>query len=101
MVDFSVASLSVEDISNADLHQLSRELKVAFMEVGFVFLKNTGITQEEVRLNRNSNCNNNNKSDHLKNGEAKLHWHSRSAVIFCGRFYAVHDFSQILKLISC
>ncbi|XP_019750315.1 UPF0676 protein C1494.01-like [Hippocampus comes] len=48
VVDFSVASLSVEDMSSADLHQLSRELKVAFMEVGFVFLKNTGITQEEV-----------------------------------------------------
>ncbi|XP_077424193.1 uncharacterized protein LOC144053531 [Vanacampus margaritifer] len=48
VVDFSVASLSVEDISNADLHQLSKELNVAFTEVGFVFLKNTGITQDEV-----------------------------------------------------
>ncbi|XP_077425740.1 uncharacterized protein LOC144054315 isoform X1 [Vanacampus margaritifer] len=48
VVDFSVASLSVEDVSNLDLHQLSRELEVAFTEVGFVFLKNTGITQEEV-----------------------------------------------------
>ncbi|XP_077373239.1 uncharacterized protein LOC144016242 isoform X2 [Festucalex cinctus] len=48
VVDFSVASLNVEDISNADLLQLSREFNVAFTEVGFVFLKNTGITQEEV-----------------------------------------------------
>ncbi|XP_019750318.1 UPF0676 protein C1494.01 [Hippocampus comes] len=48
VVDFSVASLSVEDIFNAELHQLARELKVAFTDVGFVFLQNTGITQAEV-----------------------------------------------------
>lgn len=53
VVDFSVASLSVEDISNVELHQLGRELKVAFTDVGFVFLKNTGITQAEVRMNKN------------------------------------------------
>ncbi|XP_077453153.1 uncharacterized protein LOC144071701 [Stigmatopora argus] len=48
VVDFSASSLEVENISNADLHQLSRGLKVAFTEVGFVFLENTGITQAEV-----------------------------------------------------
>ncbi|KAM9815048.1 uncharacterized protein si:dkey-10o6.2 [Syngnathus typhle] len=48
VVDFSVASLNVEDISDVELQELSRELKEAFMEVGFVFLKNTGITQAEV-----------------------------------------------------
>ncbi|XP_077373237.1 uncharacterized protein LOC144016241 [Festucalex cinctus] len=49
VVDFSVASLgTVEDISKVDLHLLGKDLKVALTEVGFVFLKNTGITQEEV-----------------------------------------------------
>ncbi|XP_061780332.1 uncharacterized protein [Nerophis lumbriciformis] len=48
VVDFSVCSLKVQDISRADLEPLSRDLKTAFTEVGFVFLDNTGITQAEV-----------------------------------------------------
>ncbi|XP_061678342.1 uncharacterized protein LOC133502035 isoform X2 [Syngnathoides biaculeatus] len=48
VVDFSASSLNVEDIDQADLRQLSGELKMAFTEVGFVFLENTGISQAEV-----------------------------------------------------
>ncbi|XP_054631675.1 uncharacterized protein LOC129181052 [Dunckerocampus dactyliophorus] len=48
VVDFSAFSLNVEDISTADLDHLSRDIRKAFTEVGFVFLDNTGITQAEV-----------------------------------------------------
>uniref|UniRef100_A0A665X2D2 Si:dkey-10o6.2 n=1 Tax=Echeneis naucrates TaxID=173247 RepID=A0A665X2D2_ECHNA len=48
-VDFGGFSLSEGEISDRELHKLSRELQTAFTEVGFVFLHNTGITQEEVR----------------------------------------------------
>ncbi|XP_061630084.1 uncharacterized protein si:dkey-10o6.2 isoform X1 [Phyllopteryx taeniolatus] len=48
VVDFGACSLDVEDITRADLHKLSTELENAFTQVGFVFLQNTGITQEEV-----------------------------------------------------
>ncbi|XP_040894879.1 UPF0676 protein C1494.01 [Toxotes jaculatrix] len=48
VVDFGAYSLNERDVSDQLLHNLSKELKTAFTEVGFVFLKNTGITQEEV-----------------------------------------------------
>ncbi|XP_059191340.1 uncharacterized protein si:dkey-10o6.2 [Centropristis striata] len=48
VVDFSAFSLSEQNVSDEQLQKLSRELKTAFTEVGFVFLKNTGIRQEEV-----------------------------------------------------
>ncbi len=50
VVDFGACSLSEKDVSDAQLHNLSKELKTAFTEVGFVYLKNTGVTQEEVRV---------------------------------------------------
>ena len=37
------------------LRGLGQELKAAFTDVGFVFLKNTGITREEVRPAENPN----------------------------------------------
>lgn len=51
VVDFGANSLNVNesDVADEQLRNLSEELKTAFTEVGFVFLKNTGITQEEVR----------------------------------------------------
>ncbi|XP_028287739.1 UPF0676 protein C1494.01-like [Parambassis ranga] len=48
VVDFGAYSLSVKDVDDKQLHKLSAELKTAFTEVGFVFLKNSGIVQEEV-----------------------------------------------------
>ncbi|XP_042351964.1 UPF0676 protein C1494.01 [Plectropomus leopardus] len=48
VVDFGAYSLSVEDVSEEQMRKLSKELKTAFTEVGFVYLTNTGITQEEV-----------------------------------------------------
>ncbi|XP_034031716.1 2-oxoglutarate-dependent dioxygenase htyE [Thalassophryne amazonica] len=48
LVDFSAYSLSKKDVPDEELQVLIKELKTAFMEVGFVYLKNTGITQEEV-----------------------------------------------------
>ncbi|XP_028306271.1 2-oxoglutarate-dependent dioxygenase htyE [Gouania willdenowi] len=48
VVDFGVFSLDEKNVSDEQLQQLSKELKKAFSEVGFVFLKNTGITEEEV-----------------------------------------------------
>lgn len=48
VVDFGAYSLSKEDVTDDQMRNLSKELKTAFTEVGFVFLKNTGITQEEV-----------------------------------------------------
>lgn len=49
VVDFGAYSLSKEDVTDEQMRNLSKELKTAFTEVGFVFLENTGITQEEVR----------------------------------------------------
>ncbi|XP_037110950.1 2-oxoglutarate-dependent dioxygenase htyE [Syngnathus acus] len=66
VVDFSVASLNVEDISDVELQELSRELKEAFMEVGFVFLKNFGITQAEVDRVMDASRNFFLQPDHLK-----------------------------------
>ncbi|XP_044213149.1 UPF0676 protein C1494.01 isoform X3 [Thunnus albacares] len=48
VVDFSAFSLSEKEVSDEQLHNLSKEMKTAFREVGFVFLENTGITPEEV-----------------------------------------------------
>uniref|UniRef100_UPI0037E93394 uncharacterized protein n=1 Tax=Semicossyphus pulcher TaxID=241346 RepID=UPI0037E93394 len=48
VVDFGAYSLSEKDVSDEQLQSLSKELKTAFTEVGFVFLTNTGITNEEV-----------------------------------------------------
>ncbi|XP_074490174.1 uncharacterized protein LOC141766903 [Sebastes fasciatus] len=48
VVDFGAYSLSEEDVSDEHMHNLSKELESAFTQVGFVYLKNTGITQEEV-----------------------------------------------------
>ncbi|XP_034734430.1 UPF0676 protein C1494.01 [Etheostoma cragini] len=48
VVDFGAYSLSKEDVTDDQIQNLSKDLKTAFEEVGFVFLKNTGITQEEV-----------------------------------------------------
>ncbi|KAK9959105.1 hypothetical protein ABG768_011185 [Culter alburnus] len=48
VLDFSVYQLGKENIPEADLEKLSDELRKAFTEVGFVYLKNTGINQEEV-----------------------------------------------------
>ncbi|XP_066541012.1 uncharacterized protein [Hoplias malabaricus] len=48
VVDFDVFRLGVEDVADEDLQQLAEELKTAFTEVGFVYLKNTGIEEREV-----------------------------------------------------
>ncbi|XP_029909349.1 UPF0676 protein C1494.01-like [Myripristis murdjan] len=48
VVDFSAFNLNENDVVDDQLHVLSKELKTAFTEIGFVYLKNTGITQEEV-----------------------------------------------------
>uniref|UniRef100_A0A3P9ND14 Si:dkey-10o6.2 n=1 Tax=Poecilia reticulata TaxID=8081 RepID=A0A3P9ND14_POERE len=48
VVDFSVCNLSKKDADDEELQSLSEELKTAFSQVGFVFLKNSGILQEEV-----------------------------------------------------
>ncbi|XP_071347913.1 uncharacterized protein [Trachinotus anak] len=48
VVDFGAYSLSGGDVTDEQLQKLSKELKTAFTEVGFVFLQNTGIPQEEV-----------------------------------------------------
>jgi len=48
VLDFSVYELGKDNVSIANLEKLSKELRKAFTEVGFVYLKNTGINQEEV-----------------------------------------------------
>ncbi|XP_029909350.1 UPF0676 protein C1494.01-like [Myripristis murdjan] len=48
VVDFSAFNLNEKDVMDDQLHVLSKKLKTAFTEIGFVYLKNTGITQEEV-----------------------------------------------------
>ncbi|XP_066540740.1 uncharacterized protein [Hoplias malabaricus] len=48
VIDFNVFRLGVEDVADEDLQQLAEELKTAFTEVGFVYLKNTGIEEREV-----------------------------------------------------
>lgn len=53
MVDFSACSLARcggnRERIQAPEPSLSSELHAAFTQVGFVFLENTGISQEEVR----------------------------------------------------
>lgn len=49
VVDFDAYRLSEKDVADEQLQSLSTELKSAFTDVGFAFLRNTGITQEEVR----------------------------------------------------
>jgi len=50
VVDFGACSLSEEEVGDEQMmHALCKQLESAFTGVGFVFLKNTGITQEEVR----------------------------------------------------
>ncbi|XP_075996878.1 uncharacterized protein LOC142990864 [Genypterus blacodes] len=48
VVDFSVYSLEQEAVTDEQLNILMEELKTAFITIGFVYLKNTGITQDEV-----------------------------------------------------
>uniref|UniRef100_A0A8C3ANE2 Si:dkey-10o6.2 n=1 Tax=Cyclopterus lumpus TaxID=8103 RepID=A0A8C3ANE2_CYCLU len=49
VVDFCACSLSEEEVAGEQImRELGKELESAFTEVGFVFLENTGITQEEV-----------------------------------------------------
>ncbi|KAJ8252724.1 hypothetical protein COCON_G00220360 [Conger conger] len=48
VVDFDVYRVGVEDVADEKLNVLSKELKSAFTEVGFVYLKNSGISQHEV-----------------------------------------------------
>ncbi|KAJ7998395.1 hypothetical protein DPEC_G00222250 [Dallia pectoralis] len=48
VVDFAAYKLGKHEVSGEQLESLSGELKAAFTEVGFVYLKNTGITQQEV-----------------------------------------------------
>lgn len=49
VVDFSTYSLREPDVTEEQLQKLAEELNKAFVEIGFVLLTNTGITQEEVR----------------------------------------------------
>ncbi|XP_056271682.1 uncharacterized protein LOC130194672 isoform X2 [Pseudoliparis swirei] len=49
MVDFGACSLSEEEVGDEQkMHALGKQLESTFTGVGFVCLKNTGITQEEV-----------------------------------------------------
>ncbi|KAM9754013.1 uncharacterized protein ACNS7B_007153 [Menidia menidia] len=52
VVDFGACSLAQERaeerVEGQQLRALSEELRAAFTQVGFVFLKNSGITQDEV-----------------------------------------------------
>ncbi|KAL2093912.1 hypothetical protein ACEWY4_011224 [Coilia grayii] len=48
IVNFEGYTLEESNISSQDLQKLCNSLKTAFTEVGFVYLKNTGITQHEV-----------------------------------------------------
>lgn len=48
VVDFSAYELEKTNVSVDKLKKLSDELRKAFTEVGFVYLKNTAINQDEV-----------------------------------------------------
>ncbi|XP_054476236.1 uncharacterized protein si:dkey-10o6.2 [Anoplopoma fimbria] len=48
VVDFGASSLNEENVADEQIHNLSKELESALTGVGFVFLQNSGITQEEV-----------------------------------------------------
>ncbi|XP_048827968.1 uncharacterized protein LOC125705782 isoform X9 [Brienomyrus brachyistius] len=47
VIDFEVYRLG-ENVTDEKLTELSRDLRTAFTDVGFVYLKNTGIAQDEV-----------------------------------------------------
>ncbi|KAJ3581995.1 hypothetical protein NHX12_016005 [Muraenolepis orangiensis] len=67
VVDFSPYNLGEKGFSDGHDVDLGRQLKSAFTEVGFVYLKNTGITQEEVEHVRD-----NSKAFFLQPHEMKL-----------------------------
>ncbi|KAG7319813.1 hypothetical protein KOW79_016956 [Hemibagrus wyckioides] len=48
VVDFNVYKLGTSDVADKNLQELGKEIQKAFTEVGFVYLKNTGIDQKEV-----------------------------------------------------
>ncbi|KAL4622827.1 hypothetical protein GN956_G20260 [Arapaima gigas] len=48
VIDFQACKLGEKNPSDEELMDLSQELRKAFTEVGFVYLHNTGITQQEV-----------------------------------------------------
>ncbi|XP_058274063.1 uncharacterized protein LOC131370677 isoform X2 [Hemibagrus wyckioides] len=48
VVDFAVYKLGTSDVTEKNLQELGKEIRKAFTEVGFVYLKNTGIDQIEV-----------------------------------------------------
>ncbi|KAK3534841.1 hypothetical protein QTP86_026672, partial [Hemibagrus guttatus] len=48
VVDFDVYKLGTSDVADKNLQELAKEIRKAFTEVGFVYLKNTGIDQKEV-----------------------------------------------------
>ncbi|XP_068169821.1 uncharacterized protein [Antennarius striatus] len=48
VIDFGAYSLDEEEVPEEPMHDLRQQFKTALTEVGFVFLKNTGITQEEM-----------------------------------------------------
>ncbi|KAK0141897.1 2-oxoglutarate-dependent dioxygenase htyE [Merluccius polli] len=50
VVDFSPYNLRENNVLDEHIVDLGRQLKSSFTEVGFVYLKNTGITQEEVSV---------------------------------------------------
>ncbi|KAF5903041.1 uncharacterized protein DAT39_007242, partial [Clarias magur] len=47
-VDFDIYKLGISNVSDQDLQELCKEFYKAFIKVGFVYLKNTGIDQKEV-----------------------------------------------------
>ncbi|KAI4883124.1 hypothetical protein NFI96_005480, partial [Prochilodus magdalenae] len=47
IIDFDAYKLGVNEISKKKLQELCDEVKTAFTEVGFVYLKNTGIDQND------------------------------------------------------
>ncbi|KAI8511426.1 hypothetical protein Bbelb_105260 [Branchiostoma belcheri] len=49
VIDFSAYSLGTENIAEADLEALTQELMHSFTTSGFAYLKNTGITQQEIQ----------------------------------------------------
>lgn len=48
VVDFNVYKLGISDVTDENLQEVSKEIRKAFTEVGFVYLKNTGIDPKEV-----------------------------------------------------
>ncbi|MCI4390859.1 hypothetical protein PGIGA_G00127780 [Pangasianodon gigas] len=48
VVDFGVYKLGISDTADENLQELCKEIRKAFTDVGFVYLKNTGIDKKEV-----------------------------------------------------